>query len=178
MISNAFRERLIYGAMSAFIAWQTLAIVVAPAPQSSVIVQGLRAVLQPYLTLFWLDSTWDFFAPSVDTSFTSRQFLYVVEDNAGKKLFFMPEAEFSWLEPRYFWFRDWHLAIIDSPEDYADIAAAFYCRKHAALHPVAVTLLAAYEKPFTRTDFLARKKRWDPEFVTVDTIKNVKCHAE
>ena len=178
MISNACRKRLIYTVMSVFVVWHTLAIVVAPASANSVLAQGLRVLLQPYLTLFRLDNTWDFFAPSVDSLSTSRQLLYVIEDKTGKKHFFKPEAEFSQLEPRYFWFRAWHFAVIDDPADYADIAADLYCRKHAALHPVAITLLAAYEKEFTRTDFLAGKGRWDPEFVTVHTIKNVKCHAE
>jgi hypothetical protein len=178
MILDAFRERLIYLAMSAFVAWHTLAIVVAPASQDSVISQGMRAVLQPYLTLFRLDNTWDFFAPNVDSLSTSRQFLYVIEDSAQKKHFYMPEADFSGLEPRYFWFRAWHFAVIDNADEFGDVAAAFYCRKHVRLQPVAIILLASYEKPFTRTDFLSGKKRWDPEFVAVKTIKRVKCQAE
>ena len=140
MISNACRKRLIYTVMSVFVVWHTLAIVVAPASANSVLAQGLRVLLQPYLTLFRLDNTWDFFAPSVDSLSTSRQLLYVIEDKTGKKHFFKPEAEFSQLEPRYFWFRAWHFAVIDDPAGYADIAADLYCRKHAALHPVAITL--------------------------------------
>lgn len=179
MISNAFRERLIYTLMSVFVAWHTLAIVVAPASESSVTAQGLRVILQPYLTLFWLDNSWDFFAPSVDSVLTSRQFAYVIEDQAGKKLFFMPEAQFSGLRgPNYFWFRAWHHAIVDNPEDYADIGADLYCRRHASLRPMSITLLSVQEKEFTRTDFLAGKQRWDPEFVTVNTIKHVKCHVQ
>jgi len=178
MILNAWRERLTYTAMSVFVAWHSLAIVVAPASESSVTAQGLRALLQPYLTLFRLDNSWDFFSPSVNSLSTSRQLSYVIENKAGEKLTFMPEAEYSRLEPSYFWFRAWHFAVIDNPEDYADIAAAFYCRKPAALHPVSITLLAVQDKEFTLTDFLAGKQRWDPEFVTVNPIKHAKCPAE
>ena len=51
MIRTQWRDRLIYLAMSAFVAWHTLAMVIAPAPDNSVIVQSLRGLFQPYLTL-------------------------------------------------------------------------------------------------------------------------------
>jgi len=178
MTFTAWRERLIFVAMSVFIAWHTLAIVIAPMSSRSMTAQGLRAVLQPYLTLFRLDNTWDFFSPTANNPFTSRQLAYLIEDKSGKKQFLMPESEYSGLEPRYFWFRSWHFAIIDGPNDYADIAAAFYCKKHAALHPVAITLLALQGKEFTLSDFLAGKPRWGPEFVVAQTIKHAKCPAE
>ncbi len=177
MISNAWRERLTYTVMSLFVAWHSLAIIVAPAPETSVTVQGLRVLLQPYLTLLRLDSAWNFFSPTVD-SMRMSQFRYVIEDKAGEKLTFTPEAEFSGLNPNYFWFRAWYGAIIDNPGDYADIAATLFCRKHASLDPVSITLLEIQEKDFTQTDFLAGKQRWDPEFVTVNTIKQVKCSTE
>jgi hypothetical protein len=179
MISNVFRERLVYTAMSVFVVWHTVAIVLAPGSENSVMAQGLRAVLQPYLTLFCLDNSWDFFAPSVDMPRTSRQFAYVIEDKAGAKRFFMPESEFSGIRgPNYFWFRGWYSAIVDNSEDYADVAADHYCRRHASLHPVSITLVSLQEKEFTRADFLAGKQRWDPELITAKTIKNVKCHVE
>ena len=178
MILNG-RQRLTYTAMSVLIAWHSLAIVVAPMSGSSVTAQGLRALLQPYLTLFRLDNSWDFFSPSVNSSPSgSLRLSYVIENEAGKKLGFMPEAEYSRLEPRYFWFRGWHFAVISNPEDYADIAAAYYCRKHAALHPVSITLFSVQDKEFTLHDFLAGKQRWDPGFFTVNPIKLAKCSAE
>jgi len=177
MISNAWRERLIYTLMSAFVVWHSLAIVVAPAPGNSATAQGLRALLQPYLTLLRLDNVWSFFSPTVDTMKMS-QFRYVIEDTAGEKLTFMPEAEFSGFNPNYFWFRTWHSEIAENPAAYADIAAALYCRKHASLHTVSITLLEIQEKSFTQADFLAGKQRWDPEFIDVNTIKQVKCPSE
>jgi hypothetical protein len=176
MISNEWRKRLTYTAMSVFLAWHTLAIVVAPA-SSSVTAQGIRGVLQPYLSLFRLDNVWNFFAPPHGDMGMS-QFRYVIEDKAGTKFNFMPEEEFSGLHPSYFWFRGWYNAIIDNPDQYADIAAAMYCKKHASLSPVSITLLEIEENEFKRSDFLAGKKRWDSEFVTVKTIKQVKCPAE
>ena len=174
MISNTWRERLTYAAMSVFVAWHTLALVVAPAPGSSVTVQGLRVVLQPYLSLLRLDNGWNFFAP-YSGSLNMSQFRYVIEDRAGEKRTFTPEAEFSTISLSYFWFRGWYDEIIDHPEDYADIAVALYCREHASLHPMAITLLEIQENAFTHTDLLAGKERWDPEFVTEKTIKHATC---
>jgi hypothetical protein len=172
MIPNAWRERLTYTVMSVFVAWHSLAIVIAPAPASAM-AKGLRAPVQAYLTLLRLDNLWNFFAPIVGTT---PQLRYVIEDKAGEKLTFAPETEFR--GPSYIWFKAWHYAIMDHPEDYADIAAARYCRKHAALHPVSITLLEVEEKDFTPADFLAGKQRWDPDFVTVSVIKFVTCPAE
>jgi len=177
MVSNAWRERLTYIVMSVFVVWHSLAIVIGLAPESSVTVQGLRVLLRPYLTLLRLDNAWDFFSPTV-SSMRMSQFRYVIEDEAGNKLTFMPDAEFGAFNPAYFWFRDWHDAIIDDPEDYADIAAALYCRRHASQHPVSITLLEIKGEDFTRADFLAGKRRWDAEFVTVNTIWHAQCPAE
>ncbi len=174
MISNVWRQRLAYTAMSAFVAWHSLAMVVAPMPEGSATSHGLRVLLQPYLSLLRLDNPWDFYSPNVSNLF---QFRYVIEDQSGEKFTFIPEAKISWLHPGYFWIRNWHTEIMEHPDDYADIAAAHYCKKQASLHPVAITLLKVEEKDFKPADFLAGKQRWDPEFLTIDTIKQVKCPA-
>jgi hypothetical protein len=176
MISDRGRKRLTYTAMSLFLAWHTLALVVAPAPISSLMANRLRVALQPYLSLLRLDNPWNFFAPSSGRLNTS-QFRYLIEDKTGQKRIFMPEAEFSGFGAGYFWFRGWYNEIIDHPDDYADIAAALYCRKHATLYPVSVTLLELQEKDFMQTDFLAGKDRWSPEFVTEKIIRRVPCPA-
>src|SRR5262249_3419303 len=110
MVSNALRERLTYIVMSVFVVWHSLAIVIGPAPESSVTVQGLRVLLRPYLTLLRLDNAWDFFSPTV-SSMRMSQFRYVIEDEVGNEFTFMPDAEFGAFNPAYFWFRDWHDAI-------------------------------------------------------------------
>jgi len=86
MIWNSWRQRLTYLVMSAFVAWHTLAMVIAPAPESSVLVGTLRAALQPYLTLFKLDNPWNFFAPVIG----GTELHYSVEDAAGAHHNFTP----------------------------------------------------------------------------------------
>jgi hypothetical protein len=176
MISDTVRKRLIYAAMSVFLAWHTLALIVAPAPLGSVMAERLHVLLQPYLSLLRLDNPWNFFAPYSGRMNTSR-FRYVIEDAAGQKLIFTPAEELGRFNPSYFWFRAWYTEVIDQPDDYADIAAALYCRRHASLNPVSITLLEIEEKDFMRTDFLAGKDRWSPEFVTEKTIRRVLCPA-
>jgi len=171
MGSKMLRQRLTYLLMSVFVAWQTLAMVVAPAPDSHVS-QALRVVLQPYLTLFRLDNQWDFFAPNVGEG---SRFRYVIEDKDGQRHTFNPAEQVSWFHPYFFWVRGWYYAIMDDPDLYADAAAARFCKEQAALQPVAVTLLELQEERFTRDDFLSGKNRTDPKFFTVKTIKRVKC---
>jgi len=56
MMAKLWRQRLTYLAMSVFVVWQTLAMVVAPAPGSSDLAKGLRTVLDPYLHFLRLDN--------------------------------------------------------------------------------------------------------------------------
>jgi hypothetical protein len=56
------RERLACAAMSLLIVWHTLAMGIAPAPESA-ITASARPLFDPYLTLFRLDNNWAFFAP-------------------------------------------------------------------------------------------------------------------
>jgi hypothetical protein len=168
------RERAVYLVMSAFLAWHTVAIVVAPAPDGGVIASSLRTVQQPYLTFFRLNNIWSFFAPNVGPLSELR---YFIEDEAGNRHDFRPVADLNWHHPMLFWGRSWHYAIMDEPERFAEVAGLLFCRKHAALHPASVTLVEYKQEPFTPDDHLAGKDPMDPEFVTVDPIKLITCHG-
>jgi hypothetical protein len=89
-------SKLNYVAMSLFLGWHTLAIVIAPAPGRSATAQSMRVLLQPYLTLFDLDNKWDFYAPNVDRG---RQLRYVIEDAAGTSHSFVPTKDLNWFHP-------------------------------------------------------------------------------
>ncbi len=171
MSSQQWRRRLTYLAMSVFVGWHTLAMAIAPAPENSMTEQ-LRVLLQPYLTLFSLDTKWDFFAP--DTG-KKNQFRYVIRDGAGKEQTFVPADELNRFSPTFSWFRLWYVTIMDSPEVHGDSIAAFFCRKHAALRPASITLLEIQEGEFWPADHLNGKHPLDSEFVTVNTLKSVKC---
>ncbi|HEV2957516.1 MAG TPA: hypothetical protein VGX95_15480 [Xanthobacteraceae bacterium] len=158
--------------MSAFVAWHTAAIAIAPAPDVSEFVQALRVPFHPYLVFFRLDNLWDFFAPTVGRP---PEFRYIVEDVRGNHHPFMPARELNRFHPSFFWWNSWYEAIMDTPEIYADSAGAFFCHKHASLHPVSVIFLQAEVKDFTPQDELAGKHPTDPEFVTVTTVKRVAC---
>jgi hypothetical protein len=172
MTSKQLGERLTYVAMSVFVAWHTLAIVVPPGPDNSVVVQSLRGLLHPYITLFRLDHKWDFYAPNVGRG---HQFRYVVEDAAGTRHAFVPTDELSWHHPHYWWFRAWYGSIIGSPDDYGETVAAALCRKHASLKPTTIDLLKLEELEFSPADHLRGKHPLDSEFVVVSTVKQVKC---
>ena len=171
MASKMWRQRLAYVVMSIFVAWHTLAMVVAPAPESY-LTKSLRGILQPYLTLFRLDDKWDFFAPNIGAG---TRFRYVIEDQAGEKHTFYPTAKVSWLGPNFFWTRFWYYGIMDDPETFADYAVGYFCRRHADLHPVAISLVELREKKFTPSDLLSGKLPTDPEFYTVTTVKHDQC---
>jgi hypothetical protein len=168
---NQWRQRLAYAGMSALVAWHTLAMVVAPSPKSS-ITEAARSLVQPYLTLFWLDNHWAFFSPGVENG---SQFRYVVEDAAGKRHTFIPADKLSRFHPTSIWMRDRYIAIMESPQTYGDAAAASLCREHASLNPIAITLIEIEQKDFWPAHRLSGKQPLDPEFVTVNTLKTIPC---
>jgi hypothetical protein len=169
MVSKQWRERLSYTAMSVFLGWHTLAMVIAPAPQASETVQALRLLLDPYLTLFELDHTWQFFSPDVARG---DQLRYVIKDASGQSHTFVPSAKWRWFHPGIL---GWDESILDDPNVYGHSLAAFFCREHASLGPVSISLLKVEEKDFTPADHLNGKHPLDPEFITVRTLKRFKC---
>jgi hypothetical protein len=167
-----WRERLTYTAMSVFVVWHSLAMVIAPAPDNSVTVGSLRVLLDPYITLFYLDDKWDFFAPDVDRG---KQFRYVIEDAAGARHSFVPLEELNWFHPIYRRVGYWYDALVDSPETYSDFIAALLCRKHAVLHPISITLIGVEEQNFSPEDHLNGKHPLDSDIATVSTLKVATC---
>ena len=178
MTAKVWRERVTYTAMSLFVAWHTLAMVVAPAPGSSDLIKGLRTVLDPYLHFFRLDNQWNFFAPDVGEQGRDPldiSLRYVIEDDAGKLHRVDPAAALNWFLPSSIWFTAWYLALLDSPDDFGGQFAALFCRQHADLHPVTITLYAAEQKDYAPLDRLRGKQPLDAEFVKVTTVKSFQC---
>jgi hypothetical protein len=171
MISKQWRERLGYAAMSAFVVWHTLAMVVAPAPESA-LVSSLHGLLQPYLALLNLDNHWDFFAPNISGNSVFR---YVVKDSTSVAHTFMPVSKRSWFGPSAIWFHDSYDAVMDEPDIYGDAFGRLLCREHADLKPVSIVLQALDEQEFRPDDLLEGKRPLDPQFIKVRPVKTVKC---
>lgn len=166
------RGRLVFMAMSAFVVWHTLAILIPPSYRNSALTQPLLSVFRPYLTLLRLNNRWDFYAPVVNTG---TQLRYVVESADGHRRIFTPSDEWSWYHPGYFWFRAWDDAVIGNPDRFGDRAIALICWKHAALRPTAITLRLVVQQDFTPEDHLAGRHPMDPEFVITSTLKHGRC---
>lgn len=175
VISKQWRERLIYAAMSVFLVFHTIAMVVAPGPDDGRMLKSMRALVQPYLALFRLDSQWDFFAPNVSGNSVFR---YVVKDASGVGHTFVPSTKWSWFHPSSIWFHDWYDTVTEEPALYADAFGRSLCREHAALNPVSVVLQTIAEQEFRPEDLLNGKHPLDPEFVDVKQVKNVKCSGQ
>jgi hypothetical protein len=165
------RDRIAYAAMSALLAWHTIAMVVATAPESS-ITMAARTVFQPYLTLFRLDNNWGFFAPNVPRGW---QFRYVIEDSTGAKHTFIPEDKLNQLHPNSIWFKDRYKEVMRSPDLYGDAVAQEICREHADLRPVSVMLLEVDQHDFRPEDRLEDKSPFDEEFLDINTLRTVQC---
>ena len=171
-ISSRWRERSIYSALSLFLAWHTVAIMLAPLPQKNMIVQEFRNLFQPYLTLTGTDTTWDFFSPLS----TSYLFQYALEDGSGNQFIFTPIADSSWLTPNHRWNERIFATLISTPTLIGDYFTKRFCREHASLKPVAITLLYLEEKEFWPRDYLLGKQRTtDPQNYTLYPLLRARC---
>src|SRR5437868_6290703 len=101
MIDERCRERLNYTAISLFVAWHTIGMVIGPSPDS-VITRSFRAVWGNYLTYFKLDSSWTFFAPEIGLQ---SQFRYIIKDVDGKEHAFELAITPNQFHPKYRWFK-------------------------------------------------------------------------
>ena len=171
MISKQWRTRLAWIGMSAFVAWHTFAMVVAPAPESHS-TDAFRAIVQPYLTLFRLDNNWGFFAPDVPRGW---QFRYTIEDANGAQHTFIPENDLNRFHPNSIWFKDRYKEVLRYPETFGETVGLELCRTHAALKPVSVTLLGVDQRDFSPDDRLDGKDPLDDEFIETGTLRTVKC---
>ena len=172
--ASRWREHLVYAAMSLLVAWHTLVMVVAVAPES-VIARAARALVHPYVTLFNLDNDWGFFAPDVGVSY---QFRYIVEDAAERRHEFIPTDKLSRFNPNSIWLRDRYGSIMYSVDTYGDLVVAELCREHAALRPVAITLLGVEGREFGPEDRRRGKHPLDREFITLHSLKTIRCPAQ
>jgi hypothetical protein len=170
-LSKRAWQRTSYGMMSVLVTWHTLAIVLAAVPDSD-ISRAARVVLGPYLGLFRLDNQWDFFAPTVNPG---QQLRYIVEDAAGDSHTFTAGSDMRRFLPSAMWFKFRDQAVMSTPEVYADAVVAALCLDHASLDPVAITLMKAEQKDYWPSDRLSGKDPLDPEFVTVETLKTLRC---
>ncbi len=172
MSSGHLRERLTFVAMSAFVAWHTLAMMTAPLPYDSDLAQRLRSVFTPYLTLFQLDTNWDSLPPTLGKR---AQLRYVVEDGEGRRHVFMPMDELSRFHPAFRAMGSWHREIMESPDTHIDYAAEFFCRKHAELKPKSVTFLEIEEDDYRPSHRLRGQQPRDPELVAILPVTTAEC---
>lgn len=167
-----WRGPIVYGLMSAFVAWHATSLIVGPAPQESTIARVVKPLVDDYLDLIFLNVEWGFFAPLGMTS----EFRYIVVDGVGKRHTFRPTWGLAWYHPSKLWIKDRYRTIAQHVDVYGDRVIAEYCRKHAALKPVEIILIElTQEKEFLPKDHLAGKTALDPEFGTTQTLRTGKC---
>lgn len=174
MISRRWRAHLTYFAMSVFLAWHAIAMLLAPVPNNNVTVAAFRYLFQPYLAFIGLDNNWDFFSPIG----IGHQFRYVITDAAGKEHTFAPIEQFAWFQPTHRWHEKIYDQIMYEPEVYGEYFALAFCRKHAALKPVSIRLLARQEAAFFPADYLSGQDRWGDEFIIMHIRKERACPRE
>jgi hypothetical protein len=157
--------------MSGFVAWHSLAMIVAPTSDTSAVSQALRRVLTPYLVFFELDHSWRFFGPEVGRG---EQLRVVISSQSGQQRAFVPSAEWHWFHPGIL---GWDERVMHETEVYAPPFVTFLCRKYAALEPTSISIFRVQENEFRPEDHLNGGHPLDPQFTTVQFVKSLACSS-
>jgi hypothetical protein len=157
-------------AASLFVVWHAFALVVAPFPPSY-LSGRVHAAIFPYLSVLYLDTDWNFFAP---TPAPGRFVRYVVETrDGGGHPFRLTEDRRP--GPSAMGLRKVYDGIHpDRPEHYESVGR-FLCRRHAGLEPVTVTFFVHRQIPITPEAYVAGRRPLDGDLVEVETLPPVSC---
>jgi len=155
--TSPLRERIIYGLMSAFVIWHSIAITVGPAPRQSEIAQAISPLVDPYLNLIYLNVGWGFFAP---VGFTSEIRL-AIETSDGKTQTIAPTRNLPFHLPSTLWIKDRLRGVGQTianektrPQVIADLCAEYQHMKPAKISMIEIS----QEKYVTPKDYLAGKR--------------------
>ena len=155
---------------SLFVVWHAFALVVAPFPPSY-LSGSVHAAIFPYLSVLYLDTDWNFFAP---TPAPGRFVRYVIQARDGSSHAFRltedrrPGPSAMRLRKVYDGIHQ------DRPEHYASVGR-FLCRRHAGLEPVTVTFSVHRQIPITPEAYVAGRRPLDADLVEMETLPPVSC---
>jgi hypothetical protein len=168
-VSSAFGRGGLLAA-SLFVMWHAFALVVAPFPPSY-LSGSVHAAIFPYLSVLYLDTDWNFFAP---TPAPGRFVRYVVQArDGGSHAFRLTEDRGP--GPSAMRLRKVYDGIHpDRPEHYESVGR-FLCRRHAGLEPVTVTFSVHRQIPITPEAYVAGRRPLDADLVEVETLPTVSC---
>ena len=115
-------------------------------------------VFKPFLRLVNLEHEWGFFAPDPGTGHFVR---YEVRDADGKKhKFELTEALARW-DPAYFRLTSMYTKYSYKDSDYAELAVATLCRRHADLRPRRARFVVAHQVEVSPDEFREGKGTLD-----------------
>jgi hypothetical protein len=157
-------------AASLFVIWHATALVVAPFPASH-LSGNVHAFFHPYLSALFLDTDWNFFAPTPDPGHFSR---YTVETRDGARRAFRLTEDVR-PGPSLMRFRKLYDGIHPDRLPQVDAIGRFLCRRHADLFPISVTFSVHRQVPITPEAYVAGRRPLDVESLEVDTLAPVLC---
>ena len=160
-----------YVLASLFVVWHAAAIMIAPAPRSY-IKEHIYPLFAPYLTLFYLDNPWAFFAPDPATG---RLLRYTVEDAAGAKHNFALSESLRRMNPASLRYVSLYLSIADNRPGYVSSAAQYLCRRHAALKPRTLAFTVVHQVYIPPVSYRDGVRPLQDGFVQYEPLRWVEC---
>jgi len=131
----------------------------------------VHATIFPYLSMLYLDTDWNFFAP---TPAPGRFVRYVVQArDGGAHAFALTEARRRGTSAMRI--KKVYDGIHPDRPEHAQSVARFLCERHADLDPVSITFSVYRQIPITPEAYVAGRRPLDPDLLEVDTLAPVSC---
>lgn len=159
---------------SLFIVWQSLAIIIGPAP-GSYLMSKVYPIFKPYLVALHLNNEWGFFAPDPAKGSLLR---YIVTDGTNTQHIFKLTEKLKRSDHGFLRYTSLYLTIGRKNEEYVDSATHYLCHLHKNLNPQKIQFFIGHQQSITPKQFLAGNRPLDDNHMEVEYLPPLLCEKK
>jgi hypothetical protein len=158
---------------SIFLVWQSLVILMGPAPGSHTMGK-IYPYFKPYMKILHLENYWAFFAPN---PYQGEILRYIVQDQQGEYHVFKLNEELHRNAPSYFRYTTLYGKLTDAESPYTASMIQYLCRRHADLQPANITIMIGYQQFLKAGDYLQGIRPLSTDHMEVEYHEPMSCTA-
>ena len=160
-------------AASIFLTYHTLAICLAPAPDSY-LRRKVAPFFEPYLKIFHLNNNWGYFAPDPASGILMR---YRIEDEDGKMHVFKLTENLKRSDPDFMRMTSLFNKMPGMSPAYLQGIASYLCGRNSAIKPVRLQFMEGHQVRLSPWAWFRGKRPMDDEYMRLKLREWRMCKA-
>lgn len=162
---------VLYLLASLFLVWHTLALVIGPAPGSS-LMGHIYPAFVPWLNSLNLNNQWGFFAPDPHAGSLPR---YIVESADGGEQVVRLSETLQRSDAGFLRYSSLYLSLARQREPYLQAAAQYLCRQHRAQVPIAIHFFVGHQLRVGPEQYREGARPLQDDYMTVEYFEPIAC---